>query len=254
MADNPLPQSGEPASQVAERRMREWVMAIQQQRTTRQELDKSKYPEGIHPYVAISRDAGADGSSLGERLSKLLGWELLDRALLDQMAEYYQTPRNLLEQADEKAPNWFEEVFGKWFNPQVVTQSEYIVRLQRFVWMAARSKSCVFVGRGCHLLLPSRSGLSIFVTAPYALRVEQTKQSRDCSHDEAVRYVEEGDERRKEFYAQHFHKELGDMQYLDLAVNLRQMDLDGVARLVADQIRHRFPNAVAGGAQEPLRE
>jgi len=203
--------------------MREWALALQQQQqTTRQELDESEYPEGIHPYVAISRDAGADGSRLGGRLSKLLGWELLDRELLDQMAQHYRTPRNLLEQADEKAPNWFEEVFGKWFHPQVVTHWEYIARLQRFAWMTARSRSCVFVGRGCHLMLPSRSGVSIFVTAPYALRIEQTKQSRDCSREEAVRYVdvEEGDERRREFYAQHFHKELGDMQYLDLAVNL----------------------------------
>jgi hypothetical protein len=219
-----------------ERRLRICTRAIQKQRKAEEEHDASMRPNDVYPYIAISREVGAGGSRLAQRLSNLLGWETLDRQLLDQMAERYWTPRTFLEQVDERAANWFEEIFGKWFNPQVVTQSEYIVKLHQFVCLVAKSRSCVFVGRGCHLLLPSEGGLSVFVTAPYAMRVEQTRASRHCSREEAARHVDEADRQRKKFYIQHFHKEMGDIQHHDFAINLRHTTVDDGARLLAGEV------------------
>jgi cytidylate kinase len=243
MDGNPFPQAAASTAALAERQMRQWALALEQERMGEKDSDRPAHPSGIYPYVAISRDAGADGPGLAQRLADLLGWETLNGQLLDQMAERYETPRNLLQQADERSANRFEEVLGKWINPQLVTQSEYIARLHQFVWLAARSQNCVFVGRGCHLILPGDAGLAVFVTAPRKMRIEHLSQLRDCSREQAARHVEETDEQRRQYFQQHFHKEMGDLQHHDLAVNLRQMSVDDVARLLADQIRRQFPNA-----------
>ena len=53
--------------------------------------------------VTITREYGAGGGEVAQRLADALGWEVLDRELLHQAAEIEHVPDAELERLDEKA-------------------------------------------------------------------------------------------------------------------------------------------------------
>ena len=134
------------ASRMAEQRVREWTLNLEAQRRRYEKQSASELSVDIHPYVAISREAGAGGEAVARRIGEILGWDVLHRELLDHMAEKYHLRRDMLGMIDETTSNWIIEVFGKWLDPRIVTQSEYIVHLGQLVLLAAQHDSTVFVG------------------------------------------------------------------------------------------------------------
>ena len=52
-------------------------------------------------YITFSREAGAGGSEIAAMVGRKLGWEVLDKNLLDQVADRFQLSRPMLELVDE---------------------------------------------------------------------------------------------------------------------------------------------------------
>ena len=53
--------------------------------------------------ITVSREYGAGGGEIAQRLAATLGWELLDRELLHQAAAVEHPPDTDLERLDEQA-------------------------------------------------------------------------------------------------------------------------------------------------------
>jgi cytidylate kinase len=228
---------------VAEQRMRQWTVGLEVQQRLEKEPDDSSLPRPIYPYVTISREAGAGGGAIGRRVREILGWEMLHREILDDMAERYKLPRDMLDFVDEKTSNWLLECFGKWISQRTVTQSEYLVHLGQMVLMAAQHASTIFVGRGARFLLPADGGLAIFLVAPLAMRTAHVRQRFEYSAAEADKYVRETDAGRRDFVRRHFNRDLGDPHLYDLVINRAHMSEEAAAELIASQVRRRFPDA-----------
>ena len=138
--------------------MRSWALGLEVKDRLEHAAAVKQLPKEIHTYISISREAGAGGGEIANRLGQKLGWQVLDKELLDYMAEHYKMPRDLLDFVDESTSNWFHEVFGNWLDSHLVTQSEYVSRLGRIVLIAARHEHAVFVGRGCAIRAAAQSG------------------------------------------------------------------------------------------------
>ena len=228
------------ASRIAEQRVREWTINLEAQRRRFEQVTSSELPVDIHPYIAISREAGAGGATVARRVGELLGWDVLHRELLDHMAEKYNLPRSMLGLIDEKTSNWIVEVFGKWLDPRLVTQTEYIVHLGQIVLLAAQHTNTIFVGRGAQFFLPSERGLSVYLVAPLAERIRSIRSIRNCTEAEARSYIRERDGGRRDLVKNHFNKEIGDPHLYDLVINRAHTSLDDAAELIAAQCRTRF--------------
>src|SRR3989304_220344 len=139
--------------QVVERQMRTWALRLES--LQRLEEQKAAVPpqQLIRPYIAISREAGADAGEIAKSVAAKLGWKILDRELLDYMAEHYQWSPIALEYVDERTASWFHETFGKWLDTQIVSQAEYVHRLGRGVLMAGQHESTGLVGPGAPFML-----------------------------------------------------------------------------------------------------
>lgn len=63
------------------------------------------YPPGaaFRKAITITREYGAGGGEVAQRLAQTLGWKLLDHELLHQAAQIEQVPDSELERLDEKA-------------------------------------------------------------------------------------------------------------------------------------------------------
>lgn len=228
------------ASKIAEQRVREWTLNLEAQRKKAGHVSWTELPAEIHPYVAISREAGAGGAELARKVGEMLGWDVLHRELLDHMAEKYNLPRHTLGMIDENTTNWLVEVFGKWLDPRLVTHSEYIVHLGQIVLLAAQNVSNVFVGRGAQFFLPPEKGIAIYLVAPLTNRIRHIREVTDCSEAAARRYIRETDRGRRDLIKKHFNKEIGDPHLYDLVINCAHTSIDEAAELVASQCRSRF--------------
>lgn len=226
-------------SEVAERQMRRWAHDLQVRKEQADQDQRVEVPQLIKPYLVLSREAGVDAADLGREISAACGWKLLDRELLDYLAEHDHLSRLALEFVDERTVSWFHEMFGTWLDKQLVSQAEYVSRLGRLVLLAAQHESTIFVGRGVHFMLPRELGFVVRVIAPRKQRIARMMTLNSCDEREARRMVDELDENRTNFVKRYFQHDVTDSHLYDLVINLGYVDRRDAVKLIATEaMRH----------------
>jgi cytidylate kinase len=238
---------------LADRQMKRWAMHLQSEQRLALERALERFPADVHPYVAISREAGAGGGDVGRLVAARLGYECLDNQLLTYMAEHYGLPEGLLDLVDERTSSWLHDIFRLWLDRRAVTHDQYVMNLGQVATLAARNASAVFVGRGIQFLLPRDRGLAVRVVAPLAQRLARTMERRTLGREEAARSVRETDEGRAFLIRRHFNADVADPHLYDLVVNLEHLDLEVAADLIADAFRRRFAVPAPAGGQPAAR-
>jgi cytidylate kinase len=222
---------------VAERQMRNWALDLQTRQQLAEEQAQTNVPQWIHPYVAISREAGVDATELAGAIANECGWKVLDRELLDYLAEHDNLSRLALEFVDERTVSWFHEMFGKWLEQQLVSQAEYVSRLGRLVLLAAQHESSIFVGRGVQFMLPRDRGLAVRIIAPLKQRVQCLMRRKQTTEREAKQLMAEIDDNRAQFVQRYFHRDIADPHLYDLVVNLEHIPRSAAVELIASEAK-----------------
>ena len=221
----------------AERQMQAWALTQEiADRTIR--LDRGRrLASQLGPYVTLSREAGACGGEIAELVGEELGWEVLDKALLDRVADRFHLSRPMLDLVDETKNNWAFDMLGAWLDRRFIPPEKYVARLRRFVWTAARRGNVIFVGRGVHFLLPRESGLAVRLVAPEKYRVAHVMRRLQCNADYARRWIKETDRGRREFVLRYFHHDVDDPHLYDLVINVEGMGPVGTVDQILTAIR-----------------
>src|SRR5262249_13546613 len=120
MFTNQLP-GGHAASELVERQMRAWASQMQTQRQHAEQSGKASPQQLVHPGVTLTRETGADAAHIAKLVAAENHWKVLDRGILDEMAERFHWSRDSLDYVDERTASWFQEVFGKWLDKQMVS-------------------------------------------------------------------------------------------------------------------------------------
>jgi cytidylate kinase len=238
--------------------MRTWALRMESQQRLEKEAAKATPQQLIHPYVAISREAGLDAGEIAETVGSKIGWKVFDRELLDYMVDHYHWSRIALDHVDEHTVSWFHETFGKWLDEQLVSQAEFVHRLGKIVLLAAQHESMVFVGRGVQFILPREVGIAVRVIAPKKHRVRRIMERRQCSRQDAEKFIDETDKGRADFVQRYFHHDLADPHLYDLVINLEHMPREVAVELIvneAKRLKQRAPAEMWGrmSAQRQFR-
>jgi hypothetical protein len=121
------------------------------------QFERSKWSTGgrwqnIGPYLLVSRETGAGGSQIARHVAQRLGWEVLDKEILDILESDYGTPAIVLDVVDEKKPGWLTDLFNGWIEGHGFSQLTYVHRLHHLfnrqhnaamssLWVAAQNSS-----------------------------------------------------------------------------------------------------------------
>jgi cytidylate kinase len=100
--------------------------------------------------IAISREAGANGSAVGRLLGERLGWPVYDYELVERIANEMGLRSTLLESVDEKRMGWLEECVAS-FSRGAVAESAYVRHLVETLLTLAMHGECIIVGRGANV-------------------------------------------------------------------------------------------------------
>jgi len=227
-------------SGAAERQMRNWAFDLQTRQRLAEEREKTQLKDLIYPYLVMSRETGSDAESLAQAIAAQCGWKMLDRELLDYMAEHEHFSRLALDFVDERTVAWFHEVFGKLLDKGLVSQAEYVTRMGKLVLLAAQHESTIFIGRGIQFMLPRQLGLRVRIIAPLKQRIATIMAKRQCGEREAKSFIETTDHERAQFVQRYFHRDVADPDLYDLIVNLAHIPREDAVDVIATAaMRHR---------------
>jgi hypothetical protein len=195
--------------------------------------------------VAISREAGARGGSIGRRVARKLGWAVYDQELLEYMAQEAAVRHNVIEPLSGPAAAWAEGRLEQLLREQNLSQHPLILNLARVILALAAHGNVVLIGRGAGCILPRQSTLHVRLISPLADRIAYMSQWLRLSHEEAAERVRLRDERRAAFLSTHFHRQPGDVQQYDAILNSGTLGEDVCAELISRAARARaeaFPS------------
>jgi cytidylate kinase len=227
--------SSERLAEVMTRARRQW-----QNQQCRPEPAEALSPSAPRAFtIAISREAGANGSAVGRLLGERLGWPVYDYELVERIANDMGLRSELLESVDEKRMSWLQELAESFSSETSVTESAYVRHLVQTLLTLAIHGECIIVGRGANVVVPVDTSLRIRLVAPLRARIATVQERRNVSFEEAQRWIEKTDRERARFIKDHFHKDANAPHLHDLVLNTSRLSLATCAEIILD-VLHRM--------------
>lgn len=236
--------------QAAEKRLERWLLSDDLRDYMRHSKDIRR-PSKTGAYISISRQAGAGGLSIARVVGKLLNWDVLDKELLDFMADRYNLPRDMLQVVDETKHNWFFDVLGAFLDSRLVSHDKFVFHLERIMYLAALYGNVVFVGRGAQFALPRDNGLAVRIIKPRKLRVERFMELRGIGQAEAAALVDQLDKDRRDFCQRHFHHDLDNHEEYDVVINTARLSDETAAEVIVNTFRLALRDNVIRETRHP---
>jgi cytidylate kinase len=142
----------------------------------------------MYRILTVSREFGSGGGWVAERASQLLGWNLLDRILIQKIASAARVDPELVQRFDEKTDSWIHRIsrralwHGAFEGVAAVDEKDYMdaetmaLLARNLILDAAEEGNCVVVGRGSQCVLQENPhAFHVFVYAPWEQRVARAR-------------------------------------------------------------------------------
>jgi cytidylate kinase len=204
--------------------------------------------------VALSREAGTPGSAVAKEVGRLLGWQVYDQELLQQIAREMGLRASLLESVDERQQSWLHETLQAALaslaagqDSPWASESAFVHRLVETVLALGVHGECVIVGRGAGFILPPETTLRVRLVAPVRDRIAMLSRKLEITEREAAHKVRTIDRQRNDFVRDHFQKDPTDPQTFDLILNASRMSVADLAALTVETLNRLKAAAQEGG-------
>jgi cytidylate kinase len=229
------------------------VEALVDEQARRWQLTRSTaHREARRPVITISRQHGARGEELGQRLAAELGFEFFDHAIIERIAESSHLSEKVVSSLDEKNRELLTDWLAAVADQSYLSRTEYRYHLTRVVGAIAHQGGAVILGRGSHLILGSGQALRVLVVAPLATRVRTVMERQGLSERDARRRIVEVESDLRAYLIQHYHADLGDPAQFDLTVNTGVLGVEGACSVVQAAV-DRLPQRSATQALDTIR-
>jgi cytidylate kinase len=204
------------------------------------------------PIITVSRMYGSGGSDVAATVARELGWNLLDNAMIDAVAERTGLTTSEVAAREERQPSLAARIVDAMAmstqeplplaNVKLPPTDERLLEVTRMVIEEAASKGpVVIVGRGAQEMLGSRDDLmGVFCYAPKRALIARTMARDGLDEAAAARRVDEVNRQRADWVKAQWGRAWDTLEHYHLCVNTTLLGVDGAARLIAEAARRRF--------------
>ncbi len=175
------------------------------------------FPWGLT--IAITREAGAHGTTIAQRAGAMLGWQVYSQDLLEYIAQEGTFRQDVLDHLPASAAVWVADQLNRLLKEQNLSRNPSILDLAHMVLSLGAQGEVVLLGRGAGCILPPRSTFHVRLIAPLPDRVAYMSQWLRLTEEEAAEQVRQRDSRRADFIATHFHRKSQDVHQYDMVLN-----------------------------------
>lgn len=192
------------------------------------------------PCLLVSRQPGSLGGRVARLAGELMGWQVYDREVVDQIAQLTEARQQLMESVDAMTR-------AKWNNgwhPELEIEDtgcrDYLKWLRQVVLTLGHHGDVVLVGRGAAFLLPAKCSLRVRVVAPLELRVKRVAEHERVPLAEARARVEKFDASRASFVQESFAREINSPLNFDLVINTADIGVEAAAEMVLVALKSKL--------------
>lgn len=181
------------------------------------------------PIISISRGSHSGGAQLAQRLHDRLGWRVVSQEIVGEAAHLYGVSVEEVTRGLDMPANFFERITHR--------KQRYILACQATLGELFPDGNGIYHGLAGQFLFQGLCNvLKVRLRAPMDFRISQTMEAHGMTREEAVRHIDEVDDRRAKWGRQMFGIDWNDPDLYDLVVNLEQMTVDGAADLIAEAL------------------
>jgi cytidylate kinase len=190
--------------------------------------------------ITVEREYGSAGVEIAQRIAERLGWELIDHALLQKVAQECNVESSLVESHDERCDPWYHRLTKAFWQgapertlaptSEAFDCSQMVEHMRRVIEEAAERGNCIIVGRGAACILSSRiDAFHIFV---YGCRKEKLEYARkQICPETTLEKMEHVDRDRAAYIRRYFGLEWDNRKLYDLMIN-SAVGIEGVVDAV----------------------
>lgn len=202
--------------------------------------------------ITIEREYGSRGAEYAHRLADYLGWRLIDRCLIDEIAKKAGVSTNLAEECDEKLDPWYYRMgkafwHGSWerlsAESEIFDSESMVAFVRDYMKKLAEEGQCVIIGRGAANILARAPGaFHVFVYAAQWRKVQWFEQQFPDHAADAERELAATDKRRAAYIRKYFGQDWTDRRLYHMMIN-SCMGCDAMIRATVDGagLRHLTP-------------
>jgi cytidylate kinase len=201
--------------------------------------------------IAISREAGSRGNTIGNRTGQKLAWPVYNQGLLEYIAQEGPLRQSIADSLSPEAVRWTQEHLEKLLREQNISQHPSVLDLARIVLALGAQGDAVLIGRGAGCILPPQTTLHVRIMAPLEARQAYMSQWLRLTEEEAANQVRLRDTRRAEFITTHFHRQPTDIYQYDLVLNSALLGEEVTAELIAQAARAKLVSLAKPQAAPP---
>ena len=178
------------------------------------------------PIITISRGTLSGGEALANRLSQKSGFPVLGLEVIKDTATHYGISESAISQQLKQGPSVIERLVGD-------KRRTYVIALQSALAERALKGSFIYHGLAGHFLFPGVPNiLKVRLVAPLAQRIKSVVERKRFKAEEAVKYIENVDEKRKQWTRFLYDVDWTDPMLYDIVINLDQIALDTACGMI----------------------
>lgn len=199
-------------------------------------LREKAQQERSKPIVTITREPGAGGESIAQRLSAELGMHLYDWELVEQVAKDEEVSTQLVSKLEETVPTALEEWMDELLSDRKLSSQAYLGSLKRVLLTITIPGNAVIVGRGSNFFLPPNKKIGLCLVAPLDLRIKNTMKELGLSEKDARKHISKVEAEHRRLVKKYFQTDIGDSTHYHLVVNTALVKPDTIVQMVKTMI------------------
>lgn len=201
------------------------------------------------PYVTISRESGAGGSSLARILADVLNqqtpsegqWSVYDANLIESMLRANSLEPRIARYLPEDSVSEIHASVGELvgLHPSLWQLTQ---KTNEMIRKLARTGRAIIVGRGGNFATASiANGVHVRLVASPKFRAQYMAKQRQLGDDEAANLNQRQDSARERYVRSTFSASISDPASYDLVIATDRVPLTHAAEMVASLVRIRTP-------------
>ncbi len=212
--------------------------------------------------ITISRMYGSGGSEIADATARALGWELVDNAIVDQIASQLGMPASEVAEREERVPSLGSRILAalSLSTPEAArttaelpvqrSEEEIVAVTKGIITDAVQRGHTVLVGRGAQCVLGERADvLHVFCYAPRDALAVRVAARLSVSLAEAERIAADTNGQRAQYVMRHWKRDWLAPEHYHLCVNTAWLGIDGATDAIVHLARARF--GLDAGALSP---
>jgi len=205
--------------------------------------------------IAINRELGSGGRTVGRKLAERLHVEFYDKALIKTLEDRYSLSVEEIEKLKSRSNTWLAELKRALFASEgMAVTSNYILAVpgdkpvqpttydifmaeQEILKTIAAEESCVVAGRsGFYVFRDHPNHLSVLIQASMPFRIERVMRKQNMTRELAIKTIEKIDKMRENYVKEFTKTSRYDTRNYDLVITADGKTEDQIVEIILKYI------------------